>query len=149
MVKPSKDPKPAGPVRRAAHTVARHTNVRAAGRQLERMVDEEAPRDQQGDGGHRAELVRAAVPRFSGLAAAIAPHMAALAAACVLAATAAAALAGVVDAGLDKVIPPPVPDAAAPTLPAEPVVPVVRQTCEEPISGCPQRGDAAGGRWSR
>jgi hypothetical protein len=148
MVKPSKDPKPAGPVRRAAHTVARHTNVRAAGRHLERMVDEEAPRTPTED-EQRAELVRAAVPRFSGLAAAITPHMAALAAACILAATAAAALAGVVDAGLDKVIPPPVPDAAAPTLPAEPAVPVVRQTCDEPISGCPQRGDAAEGRRSR
>jgi hypothetical protein len=148
MVKPSKDPKPAGPVRRAAHTVARHTNVRAARQQLDRMVDEEAPRTPT-EGEQRAELVRAAIPRFGALADMITARMAGLAAAAILAATAAAALAGVVDAGLDKVIPPPVPDAAAPTVDATAPVPDVRPSCEEPISGCPQRGDAAEPRWSR
>ena len=147
MVKPSKNPKPAGPVRRAVRTVARHTNVRAAGARVERMLDEEAPRTPPE--GDRAELVRAAVPRFAGLAAAVTPRVAGLGAALILAATAAAALAGVVDAGLDRVIPAPVPDAAAPTVPQVPATPVVRPSCDEPISGCPQRADVDDPRWSR
>ncbi|WP_410676705.1 hypothetical protein [Amycolatopsis sp. cmx-4-68] len=144
MVKPNQDPKPAGPVRRAARTVARELNIRAAGRKVDEIFAEEL--DTPPDNNQlRAEL-RAALPRFAGLADAVTAHMAGLAAA-ILAATAAAALAGVLDAGLDKVILSPV--AAAPTVEAEASVPSVRPTCDEPIAGCPQRGDAAGGRWSR
>lgn len=124
MVKPSNDPKPAGPVRRAVRTVARHVNVRAADRTRQRIFAEEL--DEQPQGEERAELVHVVAPtpgpgcfaRLGGQAGA------GLAVAGLLAATAAAAFAGVVDAGLDKVMPP-----------AVTVVPVAA-TCAEPASWC-------------
>ncbi|RSD26380.1 hypothetical protein [Amycolatopsis eburnea] len=143
MVKPSKDPKPAGPIRRAARGAARQVNLRAAGQKVEEIFAEEldTPPPASED-GQRAELKRA-VLSFTRLTEALRPQVAALLAAGVFAATAAAAFVAAVEAGLDK---PTSPDAAAPTEPAVPYTPPVRPSCDEPAAGCPQRGDAAEGR---
>lgn len=126
MGKPNQDPKPAGPVRRVARAVARHTNVRAAERTRQRILAEEL--DDRHDGGQRTELVRAVMPtpgpgclaRLGGRAAA------GLGLAGILTATAAAAFVGVLDACLD-VRPASTPAAADPPLSA---------TCAEPASWC-------------
>lgn len=144
MVKPNPDPKPAGPVRRAARAAARQVNVRAAGRKVEEIFADELDTPPDNGTQQRADLARVDLPRFAGLADVVTAHMAGLAAAGILAATAVAAFAGVVDAGLDKVIPP-----TAPTNEAQAPVPPVRPTCDEPTSGCPQRGDAVEPWWSR
>ncbi|SEB43216.1 hypothetical protein SAMN04489727_1693 [Amycolatopsis tolypomycina] len=123
MSKHSTDPKPAGPIRRAVRTVARHTNVRAAERTRQRILAEEL--DQPPVDEPRAELARVAVPPTA--PACLARLGALLGIAGVLAATAAAAFVGVLDARLDVVRPTSTPAAADPPVSA---------TCAEPASWC-------------
>jgi hypothetical protein len=124
MAKPKQDPKPAGPVRRAARTVARQVNVRAAARQLRQTVDEVAPREQP-EGEQRAELVRVVAPTPG--PACLARLGAGLGFAGVVAVTVAAAFVGVLDAGLDTVRPSSTPSATDLAVSA---------TCVEPASWC-------------
>jgi hypothetical protein len=135
--------KPAGPVRWAAREAGRQLNVRAASRKIEEIFAEEL--DTPAEKPQRAELVRVVAPTPG--PSCLSRLGAGLGLAGVVAFTVAAAFGGLLDAGLDAVRP--AAPYAVPTLPAEPETPVIRPSCEEPHSGCPQRGDAAEARWSR
>src|SRR4051794_3913253 len=102
MAKPSKDAKPAGPVRRAARAVGRQVNVRAAERKVEEIFADEL--DTPAEKQQRAELVRVTLPTPG--PACLARLGAGLGLAAVVTVTVLAAVGGLLDAGLDAVRPP-------------------------------------------
>lgn len=113
MAKPNPDPKPAGPVRRAARAAARQVNVRAAGRKVKEIFAEELDKPEEQPGAHQLGLdVVERACAVIGMAG-------------IVGVTVAAWLGGMFDAGLEDVVRGPAPLSAAPSA-----------TCAEPASWC-------------
>lgn len=113
MVKPNNDPKPAGPVRRAARAAARQVNVRAAGRKVKEIFAEELGRPDGPPGAQQLGLdVVERVCATVGIAG-------------IVGVTVAAWLGGMFDAGLEDVVRGPAPISAGPSA-----------TCAELVSWC-------------